>query len=270
MIFLLLRLIIAPLAVMAGTVAQRRFGHAMGGLIIGLPLTSIPMLLLVALQHGTGFATSMSNADLIGSLAEVAIILAYVRLAARFSPMLTLVGAMGAFVFTAAIIHLLTFSTLIAGLLALAGFAVALRYWPRSKPQPERDGKHRLVLRVALSTGFTFLVMTSAGWIGPGLAGLAAAFPVLSMVMAFATHQEYGAAASTQFLQGVAKGSFSYVASIFAFTEFLRTGNLWLAFASALSVALIVQLVVQYVDSLPSVKRVLSMSLLRSRVAFEQ
>jgi hypothetical protein len=91
----------------------------------------------------------------------------------------------------------------------------------------------------------------------------------MSMVMAFVTHQELGADASSRFLQGVAKGSFSYVASIFAFTEFLRTGNVWTAFLAALGVALIVQLVVQLVDSLPNVKRMLSMPIIGAKVALE-
>jgi hypothetical protein len=269
MFFLLLRLIIAPLVVIAGTLAQRRFGHAISGLIIGLPLTSLPMLVLVTLQHGTSFATSMSNADLIGSLAEVAVMLVYVQLATRLPPWLTLLGALGAFVASAAGVHLFAFTTLLGGVLAMAGFAVALRYWPRSRPEPTQNGRHRLALRAVLSAGFTFLVISSAGRIGPELAGLAAAFPVMSMVMAFVTHQELGADASSRFLQGVAKGSFSYVASIFAFTEFLRTGNVWIAFLAALSVALIVQLIVQLVDSLPNVKRVLRMPIIGAKVALE-
>lgn len=269
MIFLILRLIIAPLAVVAGTLAQRRFGHAISGLIIGLPLTSLPMLVLVTLQHGTSFATSMSNADLIGSLAEVAVMLVYVYLATRLTPAMTLLSAIGAFVVTAGVIHLFSFTTLLGFLLSIAGFAVALRYWPRATSESATSGRHRLVLRVALSAGFTFLLISSAGRIGPGLAGLAAAFPIMSMVMAFVTHQELGAGASTRFLQGVAKGSFSYVTSIFAFTEFLRTGNVWIAFAAALGVALFVQLIVQFVDSLPGVKTVLRMPLIAVKVALE-
>lgn len=270
MIFLFVRLAIAPLAVLAGTLAQRRFGHAVGGLIIGLPLTSLPMLLLVALQHGTGFATTMSNADLIGSLAEVAVILTYVHLSARRSPTLTILGALGAFVAVAGVTHFFTFATPLAGLLALASFAVALRYWPHVDFLVTQPGRHRLALRVALSATFTFLVISSAGRLGPGLAGLAAALPVMSLIIAFFSHKELGGVASTQFLHGVAKGSFSYVASIFAFTEFLRAGDAWVAFASALAIAVVVQLFVRYVDSLPNVKRVLSMPILTSRVSLER
>jgi len=269
MLFLLIRLTIAPLAVIAGTIAQRRFGHAVSGLIIGLPLTSLPMLALVDLQHGTSFAVSMSNADLIGSLAEVAVMMAYVILASRCSPAVTLVSAVGVFVAVAGVLNQFSFSTLLAGVLAIAAFSVALRYWPRRAVAPVEEGRQRLVLRVALSGGFTFALISTAGAVGPGLAGLAAAFPIMSMVMAFVTHQEHGASASMSFLQGVAKGSFSYVASIFTFTMLLASSGVWVAFTGAFGVALLVQLIVQLIDTTPRVKRLLNVTLLNPRVALE-
>ena len=70
MLFLILRILIGPLGVFGGTLAQRRLGHAMGGLIIGLPLTSLPLLWLVALQRGGSFTGSMTDALLIGSIVE--------------------------------------------------------------------------------------------------------------------------------------------------------------------------------------------------------
>src|SRR5271155_1603248 len=83
MFLLLLRIAIAPLIVVAGTLVQRRFGNAISGLVIGLPLTSLPLLWLVALQHGGAFASSMSGAILVGSTAQVVVIWVYAFMAAR-------------------------------------------------------------------------------------------------------------------------------------------------------------------------------------------
>ena len=69
MIFLALRLFLAPLAVLASTVVQRRFGHAISGLMVGLPLASLPLLWLIALQHGDAFASTMTAALLVGGIA---------------------------------------------------------------------------------------------------------------------------------------------------------------------------------------------------------
>src|SRR5476649_1928013 len=93
MILLLLRIAIAPLIVVAGTLVQRRFGNAVSGLLIGLPLTSLPLLWLVGLQHGSSFASSMSGAILVGSTAQVVVLWMYALLAPRISPLLALAGA---------------------------------------------------------------------------------------------------------------------------------------------------------------------------------
>jgi hypothetical protein len=124
-----------------------------------------------------------------------------------------------------------------------------------------------MILRVSISAGFTLFLVTSAGRFGAGLSGLLAALPMMSLVMAFVTHQELGANASAQFLRGVTRGSFSYVASMFVLAELLRTGDIAMAFLLATIVALVVQGVVQAFDTFPSLKRAFSPSLLTSRIS---
>lgn len=270
MVFVALQLIIIPLVVVTGTLAQRRFGHAVAGLIIGLPLASLPMLLLITLQRGTKFATSMSNADLIGSVAEVAVILVYVLAARRFSPTITLLSALGAFVLSAGALHWLTLPTILAGVVAVLAFMVALRFWPIINHEVIVGGRDRLLLRVVLSGGFGLLVLVLAGPIGPGFTGLAAALPVSSLVMAFVTHQGHGANASSRLLQGVARGSYSYIAAIFTFTEALSTGSAWIAFALSLVVAVVVQTVTLIWDTVPALKRALTLPSAWPRLLLER
>lgn len=270
MVFVVLQLILVPLAVVAGTLAQRRLGHTIGGLIIGLPLASLPMLLIIALQRGTTFAISMSNADLIGSLAEVAVILVYVLAARRLAPAPTLLSAVGAFVLVAGVLHFFTFPTLLAGVASIIAFMIALRVWPAPSNKIIEGGRDRLLLRVVLSGGFGVLVLVLAGPIGPGFTGLAAALPVSSLVMAFVTHQSHGGDASSKLLEGVARGSFAYVAAIFTFTEALSTGSAWTAFALSAVVAIVVQGATLLWDTKPALKRALTSPSLWPRVLLEQ
>jgi hypothetical protein len=268
MILLLLRIAIAPLIVVAGTLVQRRFGNAVSGLLIGLPLTSLPLLWLVALQHGSSFASSMSGAILVGSTAQVVVLWMYALLAPRVSPLLALGGALIGFTLSIAALHLLSLSVLFASVLAAAGFAVALYWWPYTESAPQETGRYRMILRIVISAGFTLFLVTLAGRFGAGISGLLAALPMMSLVMAFVTHQELGANASAQFLRGVTRGSFSYVASMFVLAELLRTGNIGMAFPLATLVALAIQGVVQSLDTFPSLKRAFSPSLLASRISF--
>jgi hypothetical protein len=269
MFLFLLRVAIAPLIVVGGTLVQRRFGHAVGGLVIGLPLTCLPLLWLVALQHGTSFASSMSGAILVGASAQAVVIWVYALLAPRISPILAVAGALGSFVVTIGALNLLNLPVLLASLLATAAFAVALYWWPYTESAPQESGRYRLMLRVAISAGFTLFLVSLAGQIGPGFSGLFAALPMMSLVMAYVTHRELGANASAQFLHGVTKGSFSYVASMLVLADLLRSGNVGLAFLSAIGVALTVQLAVQSLDTFPSIKRVLNVPLVSLRVSLK-
>lgn len=259
MLFFLIRVLLAPLAVVAGTLAQRRFGDAVSGLILGLPLTSLPLLWLVALQHGTAFASSMTGALLVGSIAEAVVLWLYARLTIHLSPSLALLGALGAFVLAAEAVNLLRLSALLAGLITAIGFAAALRWWPDSaNDAAPLQGRSQLWLRVILSAVFTIVLVALAGRLGPVLAGLIDALPAMSLMMAFTTHQDHGSGASSRFLHGVTRGSFSYLAAMIVLAELLRTGNLLLAFAAALVASLAVQGFIQAHDTLAKRSRIVT------------
>ena len=251
MLFFLLRVLLVPLAVVVGTLAQRRFGDAVGGLVIALPIASLPLLWLVALQHGTGFASSMTGALLVGSVAEAVVLWIYAHLTIRFSPSAALVAALAVFALAAGVVDVLKLSAMLAGFITAIGFAAALRWWP---PTPRVSsfphGPSRLWIRVILATVFTMVLVSLSGRLGPVLSGLIDALPATSLMMAFFTHQEQGSPASSHFLYGVTRGSFSYLASMIVLAELLRTGDLPLAFGAAMIVALIVQGSFQVYDTL--------------------
>jgi hypothetical protein len=259
MFFLLLRILLAPLAVLVGTVAQRRFGHAISGLIVGLPLTSLPLLWLVALQHGTAFASTMTGALLVGSIAEAVVLWLYARLTMHVSPVMALGGTLAAFALVAGAVNFLKLSAVLAAMITAVGFALALRLWPSNAQDTTlQSGRSRLWLRLVLSAVFTLVIVSLAGRLGPVVSGLVDALPAMSLMMAFMTHQEHGANASSTFLRGVTRGSFSYVVAMLVLAETLRSGNVMLAFALAMGAALAVQTGVQALDSLPRLKRAMS------------
>jgi hypothetical protein len=256
MIFLLLRVLLTPLAVLVGTVAQRRLGHSISGLIIGLPLASLPLLWLVALQHGSAFARSMTGALLVGSIAEAVVLWLYARLTMHVSPLLALGGTLTAFATVAGAVNFLKLSAILAALITAAGFALALWLWPSNAVDTASpSGRSRLWLRLVLSAVFTLVIVSLAGRLGPVVSGLVDALPAMSLMMAFMTHQDHGANASSTFLRGVTRGSYSYLVAMLVLAETLRWGNLPLAFALAMGAALAVQAGVQAVNSLWALTR---------------
>lgn len=82
MLLLLFKLCTMPLLILATTLASRRFGQATGGWLVGLPLTSGPIAVFLALEHGAGFAQLAATGSLAGTTAEACFAVAYARLAA--------------------------------------------------------------------------------------------------------------------------------------------------------------------------------------------
>src|ERR1700746_1390875 len=80
---LALKVTITPAVIASATVAARRFGPAVGGWLVGLPLTCAPVILFVAIERSPGFAAHVSSGAVAGGTAEVAFVLAYVGVASR-------------------------------------------------------------------------------------------------------------------------------------------------------------------------------------------
>ncbi|MFI5262847.1 MAG: hypothetical protein ACHQZR_09870, partial [Candidatus Limnocylindrales bacterium] len=60
MTILVLKLGLTPILIAGASLAARRWGPSMGGWIVALPLTSGPVLVFLAVDHGLPFAASAS------------------------------------------------------------------------------------------------------------------------------------------------------------------------------------------------------------------
>src|SRR6184192_563504 len=66
---LALKLVLTPALIAIATLAGRRFGPSIGGWLVGLPFTSGPVSLFLALEQGTSFAAAAALGA-IGLIAE--------------------------------------------------------------------------------------------------------------------------------------------------------------------------------------------------------
>jgi hypothetical protein len=74
---LLLKLTLAPLLAAAATLVARRWGPRVGGLFVGLPLTTGPIVLFPAIDQGLDFAARATLGILSGLVGLAAFALAY-------------------------------------------------------------------------------------------------------------------------------------------------------------------------------------------------
>ena len=89
MALLATKLLLAPLCVVAVSLAGRRWGVAVAGVLGGLPVVAGPILLVLTLLHGDAFGADAAAGTLLGLAALTAFVVVYGRVAPSSSPAAT-------------------------------------------------------------------------------------------------------------------------------------------------------------------------------------
>jgi hypothetical protein len=212
---LALKLVLTPLLIGGASLAARRWGPAIGGLIVALPLTSGPVAFFLALENGAAFAADAVLGSLGGLLAIVAFSLAYSAAGARFGIGAGIASASAAFVATGfLVLPLLGTSVWLVLALVVGVVAVGLRLLPGGGERPPALEHPRwdLPARMAIATTLVVGLTAVAPVLGPHVSGLVATFPVYVAVMAAFTQRHQGPAAAVDVLRGLLAGLFGTAA----------------------------------------------------------
>jgi hypothetical protein len=235
-VVLALKLVLTPAVMIGATLAGRRWGGAVSGWLIGLPLTSGPLVFILALEHGRPFAARSAAGSLSGAVAEAAFCVGW-----TFGGRAPLVVATLGFAGAAAAVHSLQLAVLVV--LVPISLVVALRLLPPFPPRTDAVATPRWDLPARAVVAVLVIVSLSAAatTIGARLTGLLAVYPAYSAILASFALRLEGRAAAIGLLRGLLVGLFSF-AAFYSLLAFLlpRTGTGG-AFAAAIVAALMVQ-----------------------------
>lgn len=238
------KLLLAPSFVMVASLAARRFGARVGGLLGGLPVVAGPILLVLALVHGRAFAAQAAAATLLGIVSLCAFILVYARLAGRWRWAFSLLAGWLSFL---AVGGLFSFAS-IAAVPALALASVALAATLLALPRVEEATAHAvapprwdLPLRGLSALALVLAITAASGPLGPKLSGLLTPFPVVATVLAVFTHVQHGELQVARIMRGFSAGLFGYVLFCFVLAVSLSSAGVARSFFAALVAALLAQ-----------------------------
>ena len=246
MFITVMKLVVTPLLLWGTTLATRRWGTLVGGWIVGLPLTSGPVSVFLAIEQGRDFAAASAHSTLHGLLAVVMFCFVYDRCARRFSWPLAAATSLAAYfaivAFFAAVIPPLWISVILVFVVVTAG-VVLVEAVPDVKSvtvAPAWD----LPLRMITATTIVVTITTISQSLGPYMSGMLAAFPVFICVMSVFSHYLNGAAAVRNFERGVIVGSYAFTVFFLVVVFTVRTWNLALVYSVAILCAMVTNLVV--------------------------
>lgn len=209
MTVLALKLLLAPLLVIGSSLAGRRWGPRLGGILVVLPIVAGPILLIVYLEHGSRFAAQAASAATLGivALALFAVVLAYVS--RRRGWLLTLAVSWAAVLLAdlgLAQVSVPAGVAIVLALSALHGGGLLLRRLD-APPPPKTPAPWWDIPARAVATGVLVLLVTGlAAPLGPEVTGVLAPFPIaISVVCAFAAAQ-HGHSGVLALLRGIVPG----------------------------------------------------------------
>jgi hypothetical protein len=214
-----------------------------GGWLVGLPLTSGPIVFFLALDHGAAFARAAAVGALAGAIAEAAFALAYGRLAARCHWRLALPSACLAFGAATAALQRVTLTLVWLFPAVTVALALVLRLMPRGSPARGATPLPRwdIPARMTVTTGLVLSLTWLAPALGPRLSGLLATFPVYAAILAVFAHQLQGPAPAVEVLRGLLLGLFSFAGFFLVLGGLIERVGVAPAFAAAAAVALLLQ-----------------------------
>lgn len=210
MLELALKLTLAPLLVIVATLAARRWGDAVGGALVTVPIVAGPILLILGLEQGSDFIRRAAAAALLGVVAVVVYCVTAVRLL-RFGWAPAIVAGWAGYalaVMVLARVEVAAWAALGAALVAVGAAWVSTPWVSVGGGEASRAVPPRwdLPARAAATALLVVALTSAASSLGPSVSGLLTPFPVATSVVVAFTCAQAGPEAAQVVLKGYLRG----------------------------------------------------------------
>ncbi|HRD77042.1 MAG TPA: hypothetical protein PK264_14115 [Hyphomicrobiaceae bacterium] len=231
-LILIFKVTVTPLLVALASLAARRWGPRVGGILIGFPVMTGPIALFLALEQGVAFAARASVGILLALIAVAGWIVIYAWLAPRARWPLALALASVGYVLPGYWLAGLETRPAVAAALAIAAILAAIVAigHPRGAritgPVPWWDIWLRMLVSATLVTGITL----AAERLGPMASGIVGTFPAISTVVVTFTHHRWGAGAATAIMRGLLLSLLSFASCFLVIGELIISHGIAVSF----------------------------------------
>jgi hypothetical protein len=249
---LLAKLTLAPLLVVGSSLAGRRWGATVAGLLVALPIVAGPVLLIVAIEQGTHFAARAASTSLLGLAALAAFVAVFANVGRKGAWARALAAGWVTFIALALALSTIGVSRGTAFAIALCAFALAARLLPDDRrTAADRGGRlpaWDLPAR-ALATAVLVVSLTgAASGLGARVTGVLTPFPVAMSVLAAFVLAQRGPREANALLRGFLHGAPGFAVFSLLVALLVVAAGPVAAFALALLCAVAVQLLVRSIE----------------------
>jgi len=240
---LAIKLVSVPILIWTVSSVARKWGPSVGGLLLGLPLTSGPVLFFLTLEQGTNFVSVAAQGTLMGLISLSTACLIYSKLSFRMGWLASMIGSGIAYFAVSLPLDLVSVNLVLTFIVVVAFLLMIWRLMPsgavvhvlREPPNWE------ISARIIAATTLVLLITEGATILGPHLSGLLTPYPIYATILGVFIHKFDGADACALFLRGVVVGIFTAAVFTFLVAFFIVQLGLLRTMSLALLAALIMQ-----------------------------
>ena len=235
----IIKLTVTPLLVGLMSLAARAWGPTIGGLIMGLPWMTGPILFFFAIDKGEAYAARVAIGVELGAASIGAWAVTYALMARRFSWPWCVAAALIVFAAFAVLWREIEIGLVPAAALAAAGLIGGYLAVPRPTAA---DGPRSLPwwdipMRMLATAGLVAIIIATSDRLGEQLSGVVSTYPVIATVVGAFTHHRWGVAAVVRLFRAVLLSLIGFVAFFLVVGLLLPKIGILPAFAAAAATA---------------------------------
>lgn len=245
-----IKLIMMPFVIGGVTLASKKWGNLVGGMIASLPWIAGPIMLFFTIEQGVDFAVSSIKGVMIGLIGVLAFTFAYIYSAIQFKWYISLLLAYLAFLTTTLLLNTvqsymgLNVWFIITVILSLIG----IKIFPKLKMQGSLNQslKYDIYLRMIIITFFVALITYLAKILGPTWSGILTPFPIITAILASFTHYTQGAYGTSIILRGMLTGFIGFASFLYLQAILLPIYSIPVSFVIGFLVNILLNLLMRY------------------------
>ena len=193
-ILLGLKLFLAPFFLWIISILQSRYNARLGGLFLGLPLTTGPFLIIIGIQEGQNFAKTAAHGVLVGQLSLIVFCFVYAIAAKNLNWYRSILVATIAVWLSGYIFNLFNFSNLGIAMTLFFFWAISLGLFPMYENPTEKvvAPKWELPVRLVTTAVLILILTATANILGSRVSGALSTYPTIITVLGTFSHRRNG------------------------------------------------------------------------------
>lgn len=246
---LALKLALVAASILLSSAVARRFGHALAGVVSGMPMIAGPICAILLIDQGAQVVRAIALATLVCIPGAIVHSVSVGWSSRRLPWQLSIGLALSLFMLVGLSLTRLQLPVVLTCVLALAAPTLGLLASPRVARSggPVPVPHFEIVLRLVAALAMAAAVLLSAGVFPPTVSGLLLAVPITGTVLPCFTLPRYGPQATAALMGGFLMGLHGFAAFFVALYWGLGSFDRLTAFVLALGAALVAAGTVQAV-----------------------